>query len=46
VRLAAYPKYKPSGVAWLGEIPEHWENDAAQTLYIDSRTDRVSGIYD
>ena len=21
----AYPAYKPSGVSWLGEIPEHWE---------------------
>jgi len=21
----AYPQYKPSGVAWLGDIPEHWE---------------------
>ena len=21
----AYPKYKPSGVDWLGDIPEHWE---------------------
>ncbi len=21
----AYPKYKPSGVEWLGELPEHWE---------------------
>lgn len=21
----AYPKYKPSGVDWLGEVPEHWE---------------------
>lgn len=20
-----YPKYKPSGVAWLGEVPEGWE---------------------
>jgi len=20
-----YPKYKPSGTEWLGEIPEHWE---------------------
>ena len=20
-----YPKYKPSGVKWLGEVPEHWE---------------------
>ena len=23
--LPAYPKYKPSGVEWLGEIPERWE---------------------
>ncbi len=21
----AYPKYKPSGVEWLGDVPEHWE---------------------
>ena len=21
----AYPAYKPSGVEWLGEVPEHWE---------------------
>ena len=20
----AYPKYKPSGVEWLGDVPEHW----------------------
>ena len=20
-----YPKYKPSGIEWLGDIPEHWE---------------------
>ncbi|MDI6809463.1 MAG: restriction endonuclease subunit S [Candidatus Eisenbacteria bacterium] len=26
VRLVnPYPKYKPSGVDWLGEIPAHWE---------------------
>ena len=24
---SAYPKYKPSGVEWLGEIPEHWGLD-------------------
>ena len=23
--LKPYSTYKPSGVAWLGEIPEHWE---------------------
>lgn len=23
--LAPYPKYRPSGIEWLGEVPEHWE---------------------
>ena len=22
--LPRYPEYKPSGVEWLGEVPEHW----------------------
>ena len=25
MKLPAYPKYKPSGVEWLGDVPEHWE---------------------
>ena len=25
MRPTAYPAYKESGVAWLGEVPEHWE---------------------
>jgi restriction endonuclease S subunit len=24
-RYAAYPVYRPSGVDWLGDVPEHWE---------------------
>ena len=20
-----YPSYKPSGVEWLGDVPEHWQ---------------------
>jgi len=23
--MKAYPKYKDSGVPWLGDVPEHWE---------------------
>ena len=23
--MRGYPKYKDSGIEWLGEIPEHWE---------------------
>jgi type I restriction enzyme S subunit len=25
VRLPPYPLYKPSGVEWLGNVPDHWE---------------------
>ena len=25
MKLPPYPKYKPSGVEWLGEVPEHWD---------------------
>lgn len=24
-RFQPYPKYRASGVEWLGEIPEHWQ---------------------
>ena len=23
--MKTYPQYKPSGIDWLGEIPEHWQ---------------------
>lgn len=25
MRFTAYPSYKPSGVAWLGDVPSHWD---------------------
>lgn len=25
MKLPAYPRYKPSRVEWLGDVPEHWE---------------------
>jgi type I restriction enzyme S subunit len=25
MKLPPYPNYKPSGVEWLGDVPEHWE---------------------
>jgi len=25
MKFPAYPKYKTSGVEWLGDVPEHWE---------------------
>jgi len=50
--MKQYEKYKPSGVEWLGEIPEHWEvkrvKDIAKyvsrgitPVYIDSGILRV-----
>jgi type I restriction enzyme S subunit len=24
MKFPAYPKYKPSGVEWLGDVPQHW----------------------
>ena len=24
MRLSPYPRYKPSGIEWIGDIPEHW----------------------
>ena len=30
--LKPYPKYKNSGVAWLGDVPEHWEVKAIKRL--------------
>ena len=27
-----YPAYKPSGVEWLGDVPEHWEVRRIKTL--------------
>jgi type I restriction enzyme S subunit len=30
--LPKYPKYKDSGVEWLGEVPEHWEVQPAKLL--------------
>jgi len=28
-----YPKYKESGVAWLGEVPEHWEIQRGKFIF-------------
>ena len=32
VKLPAYPRYKPSGVEWLGDVPEHWSSARGQVL--------------
>jgi type I restriction enzyme S subunit len=29
-----YPKYKPSGVEWIGEIPEGWDVTKVEIMKI------------
>ena len=41
MRLPAYPKYKPSGVEWLGDVPEHWEVDRLKW----TTTGTINGIW-
>jgi type I restriction enzyme S subunit len=36
-----YPKYKPSGVPWLGAVPEHWETSKLSRLVRSSNAGEV-----
>ena len=29
----SYPAYKPSGVPWLGDVPEHWDVRRLHSLW-------------
>jgi len=40
-KLPTYDKYKPSGVEWLGEIPEHWE--VVRLKYLFTILKRIAG---
>jgi len=44
VTLPPYSKYRPSGVEWLGEVPEHWEAKRLKTAarYWVSSVDKVA----
>ncbi len=37
MKWRAYPKYKDSGVEWLGEIPKHWTTDRLKWTITDCR---------
>ena len=32
-----YPKYKPSNIPWLGDVPEHWELIRNKTILSESK---------
>ncbi len=40
-RYQPYPSYKDSGVAWLGEVPEHWRIGLLSSLYSDNKEKNV-----
>ena len=31
--LKPYPRYKPSGIEWLGDVPAHWKIQRGKTLF-------------
>jgi type I restriction enzyme S subunit len=33
MKLPAYPRTKPSGVEWLGDVPEHWAAQGVKFCY-------------
>ena len=35
--MEQYDKYKPSGVDWIGEIPEHWGVERTKWLFAESK---------
>jgi type I restriction enzyme S subunit len=35
--IKPYTKYKPSGIAWLGDIPEHWERSKAKHILFQKK---------
>lgn len=44
MRLRPYPKYRPSGIDWLGDVPEHWQAKrlkGAATYWV-SNVDKVA----
>ncbi len=43
--LQKYPTYKPSGVEWLGEIPEHWEAASLGSI-IELKSDKNHPDYE
>ena len=39
--MKPYPRYKPTGLAWLPSVPEHWEATKIRTIFTE-RTTKVS----
>lgn len=45
MKFPSYPKYKDSGVEWLGEVPEHWEVKRGRfCMQVNPRTDKLRAL--
>ena len=42
--MKRYPKYKDSGISWLGQIPEHWEVRRIKYIFKELNERSVSGL--
>ncbi len=42
--METYPAYKPSGIEWLGDVPEHWATVKGKWLFV--KTDRAVRVED
>lgn len=40
-----YPKYKESGVQWLGEVPEHWAVKRSDGILVSDRNQMMPGSF-
>lgn len=38
-----YPAYKPSGVEWLGDVPDHWEVEKGIRYFYETETRSTTG---
>ena len=38
-----YPAYKPSGVEWLGDVPEHWEVEKGLRYFYETESRSTTG---
>lgn len=45
MNLPAYPKYKPSGVEWLGDVPEHWEVKRSDGIVSTERSQLAPEVF-
>ena len=39
-----HAKYKPSGVDWLVEVPEHWKIEKLKNLFVERKEVNNSGV--